>query len=67
MLLPQEDISMHVCIAKARGNYPSATAAVSPGAPKSLLSSESLSKKEDSAECSKFKCVTFLFKVAIYL
>lgn len=55
------------CTAKTHGNYPSAIAAVSPGTPKPLLSSESLSKKEDSAECSKFKCVTFLFKVAICL
>lgn len=55
------------CTAKTRGNHPSATAAVSPCAPKPLLSSESPSKKEDSAECSKFKCVTFSFKVAICL
>lgn len=47
------------CTAKTHGNYPSATAAASPGICKPLLSSESLSKKEDSAEYSKFKCVTF--------
>lgn len=55
------------CTTKTCGNHPSATAAVSSGAPKPLLSSESLSKEENSAECSKLKCVAFLFKVAICL
>lgn len=50
------------CTAQTHDNSPSATAAASPSSPKPPLSSESQRKREDSAECSKFKCLTsFLF------
>lgn len=51
------------CTAQTHDNSPSATAAASPSSPNPPLSSESRRKREDSAECSKFKCVTFFFSV----
>lgn len=49
------------CTAQTHENSPSATAAASPSSPKPPLSSQSRRKREDSAECSKFKCLTFFF------
>lgn len=51
------------CAAQTHGNSASATAAASPSSPKPPLSSESQRKREDSAECSKFKHITFIFFV----
>lgn len=66
MPLPREDISMQPVPPRPviTIHLPRQLQAA---APKPPLSSKSLSEREDSAESSKFKCATFLLKVAVCL